>query len=266
MRIRYHRPASMLAFAAVLALASPALALPVINGVSLNTRIFNDCPGSVLTTNNSYPGSITISDQNAGCFGFANLHTWSYSTDLANPAEFVNGDHFLHAATVTITGTGHGEAGLRISPWWSPLVDGRFNVRTTDGEIAVFGGRLPFFSFTGAFGLNYVKGNPIRLEMIYWPNGNSASLPGAIQYRLNYLGNDYASPLIHFDEANPAEDPPHGLWGILTPAYVGGYVQFLLGPSGPTGDLTAVWNDVTITQTPTSATPSSWGRIKSLYK
>jgi hypothetical protein len=263
MRIRYP---SVLAFVAALALASPAAALPVINGVSINTRIFNDCPGSILATNNNYPASITISDQNVGCIGFANLHTWSYSTDLVNPAEFANSDHFQHSATLTITGTGQGEAGLRISPWWSPHVDGRFNVRTTDGEIAVFGGRLPFFSFTGAFGLNYAKGNPIRLDMIYWPNGNSAALPASIQYRLNYLGNDYASPLIHFDMGNPGEDPPHGLWGILNPAYVGGYVQFLVGQSGATGDLTAQWDGVTITQTPTNAKPSSWGRIKSLYK
>ena len=55
----------------------------------------------------------------------------------------------MFSADVTLSGTGDGEAGLQISPWWSPNVDGRFNVRTPDGEVACFGGRLPFYSFTG---------------------------------------------------------------------------------------------------------------------
>ncbi len=69
------------------------------------------------------------------------------------------------AADLQITGLGQGEAGLRCSPWWSPNVDGRFNVRVGDGEIAVFGGRLPFYSFTGSHGINYVRGDVIHLEI-----------------------------------------------------------------------------------------------------
>ena len=45
---------------------------------------------------------------------------------------------------VTISDGGEGEGGNGISPWWSQLVDGIFNMRTADGEVACFGGRLPF--------------------------------------------------------------------------------------------------------------------------
>lgn len=268
MRNRYTHLASLaLAAAATLALAVPASALPVINGVVTSPRVFNDCGLSTLNINNSWPGMISIHDViDPACVGGANLHTWSYSTDLVNKAEFQNGDHFQHGADLVINGTGNsGEAGLRISPWWSPDVDGRFNVRIPDGEIAVFGGRLPFYSFTAAHGLSYVKGTTIRLDMIYWPNGNSQFSAGAIEYRVGYNSNTYSSGLIHFDQGNPGEDPPHGLWGILTPAYVGGYMQIPVAPNPGLG-IEAVFTNFTMTQTPTEAKSTSWGRIKQLYR
>ena len=76
---------------------------------------------------------------------------------------FANNGGFRFSADLTISGDGEGEAGLQISPWWSQLVDGVFNVRTTDGEIACFGGRLPFYSFTGSHGVTYVKGTTVRI-------------------------------------------------------------------------------------------------------
>ena len=94
---------------------------------------------------------------------------------------------------------GHGEAGLQISPWWSQDVDGRLNVRTTDGEIACFGGRLPFYNFTASHGINYTKGNTIHVEIRYEPNGLSQADPGTIQYTVGYLGQTYSSGVLAFE-------------------------------------------------------------------
>ena len=87
-----------LALAAGLALATAAFATPLPNSAVLHLRVFNDCPTSVLTTSNLFPGLIQISDQNPPtdpqCVGFANLHTWRFSTDGINAIQFQNADAF----------------------------------------------------------------------------------------------------------------------------------------------------------------------------
>ena len=134
----------------MLALAGAAFATPAPNSAHLDLRIFNDCPLSTLTPTNAYPASISILDvMNPACVGFANLHTWSFSEDGgATNALFVNGSNFHYCADVAMDGQGTGEAGLRFGPWWSPLTDGKFMINGTTGEVACFGGRLPFYSFT----------------------------------------------------------------------------------------------------------------------
>ena len=58
--------------------AGAALARPVINGATIETRTFNDCPISTLSTSNNFPASIEITDaMDPLCVGFANLHSWS---------------------------------------------------------------------------------------------------------------------------------------------------------------------------------------------
>ena len=251
--------------AMLLALAASVFATPSPNSAVLITRVYNDCPASLLTTVNNYPAQIVIDDVNQGCVGFANLHVWRFSEDGSNPAVFSNGDAFRFCANLLITGTGQCEAGLQVRPWWSES-DGRFNVRTTDGEIACFGGRLPFYSFTGSHGLNYVKGNPIQLEIIYLPNGLSMASPATIEYKLVYGGNPYTSGPLPFDEGNPAEDPPHGLWGILSPTYVGGHDQFFVGQSGPTGNARVEWNDICYEALIVAVEDKAWGTIKNMYR
>ena len=244
-------PLSM-AFTAVLALAgfvTAFAATPTPNSAVVKTRIFNDCPTSTVSVTNNYPAAITINDADLDCFGFANLHNWSFSEDGVNQANFDNHSSFRYSATLVISGSGNGEAGLRLSPWYSKDVDGRFNVRTPDGEIACFGGRLPFYSFTGSHGLRYAAGEPIRLEVIYEPHGVKASAPGTIEYRVTYQGNYYTSGRLAFDEGNPAEDPPYGRWGILNDARVGGYFQPRLGNGVPV-NVQASWTDIEFGTTP----------------
>jgi hypothetical protein len=256
---------SIVGAVALLALAASAFATPSPNSAVIIERVFNDCPATILTTVNNYPAQIIIDDVNAGCVGFANLHVWRFSEDGSNPAIFSNGDAFRFCATLLITGTGQCEAGLQVRPWWS-VSDGRLNVRTTDGEIACFGGRLPFYSFTGSHGLHYVKGTSIYLEIIYLPNGLSMASPATIEYKLTYNSVNYTSGPLAFDEGNPAEDPPHGLWGILTPAQVGGHDQFFVGQSGPTGNARVEWDDICYEALTVAVEQKSWEQIKSLYR
>ena len=249
-----------------LALAGAAVANPAINSAVVLERVFNDCPGSVLTTVNAYPASITITDVNTNCVGFANLHLWRLSEDGTTPAFFANNDGFSLSTTLTIAGTGEGEAGLQISPWWTNI-DGRLNVRTTDGEIAAFGGRLPFYSFSGApHMLSYVKGTPITLEMIYAPNDLNMGNPGTIEYKVTYNASTYSSGVLPFDQGNPAEDPPYGLWGILNNAGVGGHAQFFVGQSGAGNGLEFDFRNVAYVPATVGVEAKDWSTIKALYR
>ena len=252
-------------------LAASALATPLPNSAVIHTRVFDDCPISILNTNNLFPGSITIDDQNPVapfCAGFANMHTWRFSTDGVNPIQFLNGDTFEFSATMVLNGTG--EASLNVAPWFGPDADGLFNIRTTDGEIACFGGRMPFFSFTGAFGLHYVNNTQIQLGISYLPNGLSSVSPATIVYNLRYNGTNYTSGLLSFDEGNVGECcntiPPHGLWGALTPWYAGGQMKMFVQTIGQPHGMTCTWSDIQYTSGPTPTSKSSWGKIKQLYR
>lgn len=253
------------AFLAITAVTAGATPNP--NSAVIHERVFNDCPSSILTVTNNYPSLIAIDDQGLGCQGFANLHTWRFSEDSSNPAVFNNGDHFRFAAELVIDGTGQAEAGLQIAPWWSQEVDGRFNVRTTDGEIACFGGRLPFFSFTGNFGLHYVKGDVIGVEIRYDANSNTEADPATIEYILDY-GGVYTSGPLPFDEGNPDEDPPYGVWGILNDARAGGYMQAFIEPGNFDAGVRAEWRGIDFENQdgPTPTIDSTWGQIKNQFK
>jgi len=258
-----------------MSLAPASHATPNPNSAAFNLRVFNDCPFSTITTTNTYPVTVSIDDAvpASTCFGFANLHAWSFSENGTDAAPFDNNSCFTFSANLVIDGTGQGEAAIRISPWWSQYVDGRINVRTTDGEIACFGGRLPFYSFTGNGVPSYVKGTSIYLEMAYDPNQMTEADPATIQYTVGYGGNSYSSPVLPFDQGNDNEDPPYGLWGMLNDGRAGGLVQPLWGPTNPLVDrnVSATFTDITFNRTcsekkPTPVNHSSWGRVKVLYR
>lgn len=234
--------------------AAEVAATPAINSAVLEFRIFNDDSDSVLTFSDSYPASIFIQDavlDGDGVPGeFANLHIWRYSENDFNPAVFNNNDGFAISSDLRISGTGRGEAGLQVAPWWSQQVDGRLNVRSTDGEIAAFGGRLPFFSFTGTFGINYTHGDTIGLGAVYNPNSLSAGDPATIEYLVTYNAIDYTSGALPFDEGNPAEG--HGSWGMLDDARVGAHFQPFIVVGDPTNAVRADWTDITFVPEPAS--------------
>lgn len=261
--------AVLVAMAAAVVLPDAVAATPNPNSAVIQLRIFNDCPTSIITTQNNYPALISIRDERLDCQGFANLHNWRFSENGTDPAVFNNADCFKYQTHLVISGTAEGEAGLQISPWYSQNVDGRFNVRTTDGEIACFGGRLPFYSFTGNHGLHYVKGTSIYLQIVYRPNGLSMANPATIEYVVGYNNVLYSSGELPFDEGNPNEDPPYGLWGILNDARVGGHFQPFLQAGNPDAALQADFNYIKFDPLDCEVVPveaSSWGRIKATYQ
>ena len=237
---------SVLSFVAVSVAASAAMATPPVTGAKLNTRVFNDNPGSTLVTNNTYPVQVQFSDSNVGVSG-ANRHNWRVSGDAgATSMNISNAWDFSIFSDVTLSGAGQGEGGLNLSPWWSQNVDGVFMLNTGSGEGAIFGGRLPFYSFTTAQAVNYVKGTTVRLGIEYNPNGLSMASPGQIRYWYNNLNSGW----INFDAGNPNE--PYGLSGILNQAQVGGYVQ-IPGNSAFPNSLTATFGNITFVPAPGAA-------------
>lgn len=221
--------ASWIAVLAVAALAASAVATPVIDSAIIKTRLWDDFPDSALTFGNNYPDWLWIQD--AGLVkddqppDWANRHNFRLSENGGiSEAVFMNDDAFAFAADVTISGTLNAEGGLSLSPWWSQDFDGVFMIRTDDGEVSCWGGRLPFYNFTAEYGVTYQPGTTVRLGMAYNPQDLTAEAPGIIRYFFQDAdGTPYASPWLAFDMGNPDEDPPYGLWGILNDARVGGW-------------------------------------------
>jgi hypothetical protein len=254
------RRAFVAALAMVGLLSAGAFASPYIDSAVVKTRIFNDIPGSTVTTTNTlsgYPGNIYsglvgIKDENVSAeSGWANRHNFRLSENGGiSEAVFSNDDAFWFFADVTITGTANSEGGLNLAPWWSKDVDGVLMANTANGEVAAFGGRLPFFSFTANYGVSYTKGDTVRMGMLYDPHSLTEADPGSILYYYEDTTGIYWSPLLKFDMGNPAEDPPYGLWGILNDARLGGYFQVLNNPEDPSNWGEIVFSNVYYTPEP----------------
>lgn len=230
------RRALVAALLAVGVLGAGVMASPNITSAVLHPRIWNDCANSILTSGNTYTrnapsnepyiggdGTIFFDDSNFCDGGWANRHMWRYSVDGMADAVFNNDDAFAISADVTITGPANTEAAMEVAPWWSHDVGGGLTVITWNGEIAAFGGRLPFYSFTVEHGITYTKGETVNLAIQYVPRSLTEEDPGIVKYTVIQNAIEYTSGWLAFDMGNPDEDPPYGLWGILNDARLGGY-------------------------------------------
>jgi len=279
-RIRYNGLAlAVIAICTVLAMgAGVAHATPVINGAIMYPRVFNDCPISTLNPGPVfYPAFIHIDEHDLICAGGANLHVWDLSSDGgASSAVFNNKDVFVVSAVVTMhrtPSTVGEEAGLRVCPWWDHNANGFFNMRLPDGEIACFGGVLPFFSFTGAFGLHIAPDAPARQTIIYTPNCNTKDNPATIEYILDYQGGHFDSGPLPFGNCTPGEEA-HGCYGIMDDARVGGRLQndmFAPYAGDPAANNGVDYNDIVYSigqpiDCPVAAKTSTWGSIKGTYR
>jgi len=278
-RIRYNSLAlAVIAICTVFAMgAGVAHATPVINAAKDSVRVFNDCPVTVLNAPPpAYPGAIHFDESQFLCAGGQNLHIFNLSDDGGlSSAMFNNKDAFTLSTTITLrqlTGNTQTEAGLRVCPWWDPVANGYFNIRLPDGEIACFGGVLPFFSFTAAFGVHAQNGVPIRETIIYVPNCNTKASPATIEYQIIINGLFFTSGPLPFNNCTPGEEA-HGCYGIMDNARVGGKFQndmFAFG-ADPGGMNSVDYNDFiyTINQgidCPVPTQNETWGKLKASYR
>jgi hypothetical protein len=260
--------ASSLAIAADGIDCTPPVNTPSANSAVIMQRVWNDCPASTLTLVNNYPALISINDTDVECVGWTNLHVWAFSEDGVTPAIFENCSHYKFSCLFngSFAGAGVGEGGLRLSPWWSLLGDGRFMARIGgNGEIACFGGRLPFYSFTSNFGVTYVPGTDLWMEIKYAPHALTVADPATITYSIQIGANLYTSGPLAFDQGNPAEG--HGEYGALYPAQAGGFLQEPNGSGGALFNFTGQWKDIYFEgPSATPANRSSWGQLKGMYR
>jgi len=241
------------------------------NAAFTQTAYFNDCPVSVPTVTNSYPALVRISEVDAfGCAGGLNKDLWKFSEDGgATKAAFNNNSNYSFCADVTLSGqdTADLEGGIEISPWWSDG-DGQFYINGNSGEIAAFGGRLPFYTFTVAYGAHYVLGSTIHMACTYISgpiDPTISSVPATVKYDIVIGGTPYTSGPLNFDQGNTSENPPHGLWGELNPASVGGYLQ--VGHTGAPTNGSESWANICYSNLQTTpAKQTSWGALKTLYR
>ena len=270
---------SLAVFALALGLTAVAQAqTPNPNGAFLNLRYFNDCPVSTVTSTNAYPASIQISDVDPFSFAGTNKHLWKFSEDGgATQAVFHNASNYTFCADVTLSGVCPDdlEGGLEISPWWSDG-DGQFMINPNSGEIACFGGRLPFAS-NHASGYppgyfpqpDYVNGSTIHMEMEYYAGAIDPTLsgiPAKVWYRTINGGTPYVFGPTAFDQGNTSENPPHGLWGSLEPTSVGGYVQLHHMSTQQTAAYITFANICYTNNQPVPTHTSTWGSLKALYR
>jgi hypothetical protein len=178
---------------ALWALAGAALAqgpVTTINSVKMGPRRFNDFPNTLLTPTNAYPALVEYNETGYPTTpgGFANQHIASFSADGgATKYAFSNQNPFDISFDLNLSvgsTTPRKEAGFR----FDTLIGGEsFFFLTSDGEVAAFGGPLPFFSFgTSA----YTPGTNAHMRMIYHPGTGTnpgAPVPATVEYRFNNL-------------------------------------------------------------------------------
>jgi hypothetical protein len=185
---------TLLRFGIALCASSAAMGqVSAIDGMKEIPRYFNDRPGSNLVFENVYPALFRISEDKPGPGGFANGHMGAFSVDGgANAYDFNYGDAFDTVMTMNVLvdpiNVG-GEAGFKFNLFGI----GHFGVLPHNGEIAAFGGILPFHTF----GAGLWSGGDIDLRIIHTPgNGNGlpggATIPSTMEYMYN-LGSGWIS-------------------------------------------------------------------------
>lgn len=199
-----------------------------INGIITGPRTYNDVPGSSLTTFFDYPSLVYFNDQNVSApNGFANRHTWMFSSDGGTSAfRFSNNDIFHAELTLTLTGTPESprkEAGFLLDTIGG---QGQFIVNTDAHEIVAFGGPLPFYAFPSTF----LSGDTITLGLTYFknPEGKNAII---------YSANGVNSPAKLFDNLEQ---------GIIDNSTLGGYLQVVNAPGSPNNSASATFQNISI--------------------
>ena len=210
-----------------------------INSAIINTRVWSDIPGAILTASDSYPSAISFNEQNVSATnGYANRDTWQFSSDGgASAYQFQNGDYFHASMDLTLTASSlapRKEAGFLFSTASSG--DIQFIVNTDGHEVVQFGG-ISYYSFSGNSIVSYNSGDLINLALSYFlaGDGNNA---------LQFFANGIASPVFEF--ASGA--------GIGNGSTLGGYFQIVNDPSNPGNSGLANFQNIGIISVPEPST------------
>lgn len=177
-----------------------------INSVRIQLRRFNDYPGSTLVVTNNFPSLVSFNESAFGAGGFANQHVARFSSDSgATNRAFLNSEAFDISVNVNLS-VGSAtpaikEAGFRMDTFIGG--EGFFIVKS-NGEVAAFGGPLPFHTFGGSA---YTPGTTVNLRMRY--------APGAIA-SMEYFYNGVSSGLKFFGNTEN---------GVINGSDLGTYVQ-----------------------------------------
>lgn len=159
----------------ILATSAPAQ-VTNINSVVIQARRFNDYSASTLSIVNNYPAVVSIHEGPFGAGGFANQHVARFSTNGSTARAFMNSEAFDISVNINLrvgSTSPRKETGFRMDSF----IGGEgFFIMTSDGEVAAFGGPLPFYSF----GNVYTPGTTATLRMIYRPG-----VVSTMEYRFN---------------------------------------------------------------------------------
>lgn len=227
---------------ATLAIAGAASgAVQDINSVQQANRIFDDFTTTTLTVTDNYAASYRIEetgyvDESIGG-NFANKHGAFFSEDNgATRFDFDYGDSFLAKLTYVDNSSGiNVEAGFLTDLFGFGFFGGLPN-----GEVAAFGGTLPFHSF----GTIYTPGDTIDLSMKYIAGTAEGFDPSRIKYGVQINGGGWAySPAILFTNGEMG-------WPSAFTQYIGFGAQFN-NPIGGSADVT--FSNIMITPAPGAA-------------
>jgi hypothetical protein len=218
-------------------------------------------PGAVFTPNNSYPGSVTLSEANvtsSGGNGFANKNAWYYSsTSGASPYQFQGNDYFNASFTFTLTGNDPNQKDLEGGLLFSNP-SGNFG-----GDLGIFivggggnagvvfqGGGPSYYPFSplaggypGAGGgvPNYALGQTYTIGLNYVIDPHTGN--NAFEYSVN--GQFAAS-----SAGDPYFDLSAGQFVGSAGDFLGGYLQIQTDTNNPNQSGTAVFGNITITEAP----------------
>lgn len=229
---------------AVLMVSGAASAqVSAINGMTAIPRYFNDRPNSNLVITNNYPSFFQIFEDNPGAGGFANGHMGAFSTNGgASAYDFNYGDAFDVIATLHINDlvpfSVGGEAGFKFNLFGI----GHFGILPNNGEIAAFGGILPFHTF----GAGTWTSEDVELRMIHTP-GNGNGLPGGftVPSTMEYMYSLGGGPWVTSGPI-PFSNLEGGIPDVAgNPLYMGVGVQNNWGAGLITSDV--IFKDIRIT-------------------
>lgn len=217
-----------------LAVANGAWAqISSVNSVILTPRVFDDFPSATYNANNSYPGSITISE--SGTFrtnsGGLNRDFWQFSNNGGTSAYSLGANDFFTAimsVNVTGTTTTDNEGGFIIpnSNGSLPGGDLQFLADPQSGFLGMFGGSGFWNS-----GFSYTAGTTVTMGMRYF--FDSANSEDAFQFWVTDGSATSISPVQDFS-------------GNLAGDNLGGYYQIGNGGTSPGASGQAVFGPISL--------------------